>query len=459
MQKINVQTYQNFLKRLLIIAVPIILSNLISELQMMIDRIFLGHVNSLYMSAIGNVNSPVWTTMSFCFSLVVGASIMISQGVGAGNTDKIEEYAAAMLKWNNVIPILLFFFWTFCGKYVYSLMGVSENVMPMCLEYTKYFAPVFLVVGLEASSMVIMQTSNYTKPLIYYGIVRAGLNMFLDWVLIFGKFGLPAMGLKGAAIATTIAEYAGCLYALYIFVTSKKLPTRPSFRAVCRAKMKPFLVSAKLGINTAFEDFAWNFGNLMLIRILNSINEMAAGIYSIIFGIEVIVVVIIGAIGNGTMTLTGEATGKKDVKQYKGVCVIAYSLCVLIAFSILLICIGIPEQIIGLFTTDNTIIQSCGLYLILMCVNLYGKSANIIIGNGIRGSGNTKWMFYTQIFGTIFIIGCASLFVYVFHLGITGVFLAIIVDELVRAGINFTKMLKIIKTFDEEKGKDSYSPV
>lgn len=54
MQKTEINRYKDYLRRLLIIAVPIILSNLITELQMMIDRIFLGHVNSLYMSAIGN---------------------------------------------------------------------------------------------------------------------------------------------------------------------------------------------------------------------------------------------------------------------------------------------------------------------------------------------------------------------------------------------------------------------
>ena len=79
-------------------------------------------------------------------------------------------------------------------------------------------------------------------------------------------------------------------------------------------------------MNTALEDFAWNLGNLLLIRILNAINEMAAGIYSIIFSVEVLAVVIIGAIGNGTMTLTGEAKGNNDLGKYKGVCVCAYGL-------------------------------------------------------------------------------------------------------------------------------------
>ena len=442
LEKTNIKYYS---KRLLTIAVPIMLSNLISQIQMLIDRMFLGHMNKLYMSALGNVSSPLWTTMSFCFSLVIGASIMISQGVGAGNKEDTEQYAAAMMKWNNVIPFLLFFFWLIFAKPVFIAMGVSENVLPMCLEYTRFFLPIFLVVGLEASSMVIMQTSNYTKPLVYFGIVRSGLNVFLDWVLIFGKFGFPALGIKGAAIATTIAEYAGCAYAIYIFVTSKKLPTRPSLKAVMMAKIKPFIVSAKLGINTAFEDFAWNFGNLMMIRILNAINEMAAGIYSIIFGVEILVVVIIGAIGNGTMTLTGEATGKRDVRQYKGVCMIAYGMCVIVALVMLVVCLICPKQLISLFTSDKAIIETCGLYLILMCINLYGKSANIIIGNGIRGSGDTKWMFYVQIFGTIFVIACASFFVFVLKFGIAGVFFAVIADELVRSIINLSKFIRITK--------------
>ena len=104
-------SYKQYGKRLLILALPIIMNNIIAQLQMIIDRIFLGHANDLYMSALGNVSSPVWTTMSFCNSLVMGASILISQSVGAEKREDIGEYAGAMLKYNNIIPIFLCFFW------------------------------------------------------------------------------------------------------------------------------------------------------------------------------------------------------------------------------------------------------------------------------------------------------------------------------------------------------------
>lgn len=433
-----------YINRIMKIAVPIILSNFISQLQMIIDRIFLGQMNTLYMSALGNATSPMWTTMSFAFAITAGASILISQNVGAGDKEKSNEYAASLLKWNNIPSILLFIFWVLFSEPVFKLMGVGDSVMPYCLGYMKYFAPSFLLIGLEGSTSVIMQTSNYTKPMVYYGIIRSGTNVILDYALIFGHFGLPALGIEGAAIATTIAEYAGV-----IFVTgamrSPKLTTRPPLKVIFGAPVKPYLRSLKLGVNCALEDLAWNAGSLAIIRILNSINEIAAGIYSIVFSVELLIVVVVGAFGNSTMTLTGEAKGKKDKAQFKQVVRLAYMLSAVIAIVTLVICSIFPRQILGLFTSDEQIIASCGVYLVMVCINLFGKSANIMIGSGIKGYGDTKWMLFTQIFGTIIIIASACLFVYVFELGIMGVFLAVIVDEAIRALINLGKFIRITK--------------
>lgn len=432
-------------QRLLAIALPIIMNNIIAQLQMIIDRIFLGHANDLYMSALGNVSSPVWTTMSFCNSLVMGASILISQSVGAGKREDIGEYAGAMMKYNNIIPVFLCFFWLFFPKPVFTLLGVSDSVMPLCLSYVRWYAPLFLLTGLGGSLGVVLQTSNYTRPLVVYGLFRSGLNMFLDWVLIFGKFGMPELGIEGAAIATVIAEYVGAIYISVIYFASKKLTTRPSWNDVKLGHFRSYLHSAKLGINIALEDFAWNIGNLIMIRILNSINEYAAGIYTIVFGVEVLAVVIIGAIGSGTMTLTSEATGKRDLAQYKGTTLCAFGLCVIVTVLMILGAVLFPEQILSLFTSDKAIIASSGIYLLMIGFNLFSKSGNIIVGNAIRGSGNTKWMLYTQIFGTIWIVSVAAVFVFVCKLGILGVFLAVMADEGVRALINLWKYLRIVK--------------
>lgn len=435
---------QDYKKRLVKLFIPIMLSNLISQIQMLIDRIFLGRMNILYMSAVGNATAPVWTTMSFVFSLSMGASILISQSVGAGDNDKAKDYAASMVKWNNIIPILLFLFWTFCSPLVFRLMGVSETVMKLCVTYTRLYAPIFLIIGLGSSYTVIFQTSNYTKPLVTYGIIRSGINIFLDYALIFGKFGFPRMEIAGAALGTTIAEYAGGLYILYLAIAKRnKFFTNPDFKKIFHAKVSLYIKSIKLGVNSACEDLLWNLGNLCIIRILNTINETAAGIYSMVFSVEIIAIVIIGSMGSGTLTLTGEATGAKDLKLYRSIIKTAIKWSFIISAICLTFISIFPRLTLSLFTTDQEIIEMSVIFVILVAVNFFGKSTNIIMGSGIRGYGDTKWMLITQILGTIEVVAVSALFVFVFKFGILGVFIAVLYDEALRAVINSVKFARI----------------
>lgn len=435
---------KDYKRKLLKIFVPIMLSNLISQLQMLIDRIFLGRLDILYMSAVGNAMSPVWTTMSFVFSLTMGASILISQSVGANDIGKGKEYAASLIKFHNVIPVLLFLFWMFAGRGVYKLMGVGSNVIDLCVAYTRIYSPVFLIIGIGAGYSVVFQTSNYTKPLVTYGIIRSALNIVLDYLLIFGKFGFPRMEINGAALGTTIAEYVGAVYLLWVVIAKKdKFNTNPSFSQIVKAKITPYARSVKLGVNAACEDLLWNLGNLMIIRILNSIDERAAGIYTMVFTVEVIFVVIIGALGAGTMTVSGEATGARNLSLYRQVVGTAMLWSNILAALALTLAAIFPRQILGIFTTDTEVIEMSVVFIILVMFNLFGKSGNIIIGNGIRGYGDTKWMLLTQSVGTVGVVAVAALFVFVFKLGMLGVFIAVILDEALRAIVNTIKFLKI----------------
>lgn len=431
-------------RKLLKIAIPIMLSSLISQFQMLIDRVFLGRMGILYMSAVGNATAPIWTSMSFIFSLSVGASVLISQAVGSKDFEKAKEYAGAMVKFNNIIPVLLFIFWEFFSPLIYKLMGVPENVFDLCVTYTRVYAPVFLILGISASYSVIFQTSNLTLPLVWYGIIRSACNVFLDYVLIFGKLGFPQMGIKGAALGTAIAEYVGFVFIAYVSIVKRKdFLTSPSLRKMIREKIGPYLKSMFKGLPTASEDFLWNFGNLMIISILNTISDKAAGIYSMVFAVEIIFIVIICSIGNGTLTVSGEATGAKDLSLYRRVVGTSLKWSMYVSVVTLAVFALFPRQILGFFTTDKAVIEESVMLLIMLGINLFGKSSNIIIGNGIRGYGDTMWMLITQILGTVQIVCLAALFVFVFKMGVAGVFVATILDELLRGGINTIRFFKI----------------
>lgn len=438
----------DYKKQILGIAVPIMLSNLISQVQMLIDKIFLGRLDITCMSAVGNASSPMWTTMNTVFSLTVGGTILMSQAKGAGEKEKAQNIMNSIFFFNNFFSILLFLIWLFLPRQIFTLMGVADNIIEMSVEYARYFSPIYLFIGLGASVSSMLQVSEKTGIFIWYGLIRSLSNIFLDWVLIFGNLGMPRMEVAGAALATTIAEYIGDIVILIYVIVSKDIELKPKFKDVFKAKFAPFFTAVKLGLPTALEDFAWNFGNLFLIVMLNRISDVAAGVYSIVFSIELLPVCVYGSLGSATLTVSGIETGRKNARGIRDVVLICLKWCSIISLIILVMCVLFPQTIISWFTTDQSVIAAAGLYLIIICIDLFPKAGNIIVNSGIRGYGNTKWTLGTQIFGTVFIISMSALMIIVFKCGIAEICVLVVADETIRCIMNSLKLRKITKSSD-----------
>lgn len=440
---------KDYKKQLIKIAFPIMLSNLISEVQMLIDKIFLGRLDITCMSAVGNATSPIWTTMSVVFSLTVGGTILMSQAKGANEKEKAQGIMNSLFLFNNFFSIILFIVWLVFPGLIFTLMGVPENVIGMSIEYARYYSPIFLFIGLGASVSSMLQVSERTGIMVGYGLIRSIANIFLDWVLIFGNLGMPRMEVAGAALATTIAEYLGDIVILIYIIRAKDIELKPKFRDVFAAKLKPYVNAIRLGLPAACEGFAWSLGNLFLIVMLNRISDVAAGVYSIVFSIELLPVVVFDSLGSATLTVSGIETGKKNYRGVRDVVQICLIWCALLSSIVLVITLLFPETVISWFTTDESVIAASGLYLLIISIDLFPKASNIIIGSGIKGYGNTRWMLGTQVFGTIFIIGMSALMVIVFKCGIAEICGLVVADETIRCIMNSLKLRKITKSSDK----------
>jgi Na+-driven multidrug efflux pump len=313
----------------------------------------------------------------------------------------------------------------------------------MSIDYARIFSPIFILTGLGASISCLLQVSRRTQIMVWYGISRSAANVILDYVMIFGKFGFPAMGVKGAAFATTIAELIGDLIVLVYVLKVKDLVLKPSAGQILSSGLAAYVETVKFGAPAACEEFAWNLGNLYLIAMLNKVSVEAAGIHSIIFGVELMAVVIIGAIGTATLTLSGYETGSKNIKGVWEVVMCASILCLAVSVFNLALFLLIPEQILGLFTKDQSILAAAPVFLLIVGIDLFPKSGNIIFGSGIKGYGEPSWMLKTQLFGTFFIIVMSSVLVIALHMGIMELFILVVADETLRFILNSRKLYRV----------------
>lgn len=425
-------------KSLLKIGMPVTLGLLITQIQQITDQIFLGHASAEYLSAVGNATFTIWTTVSFLFALGTGTAILVSQSLGAKNDDRAEELLGSSLVWSSLLAFAVFGVWTLFNRKIFVLMGVAEPVLSFAVTYTRIYSFGVLFSGLTSSANAVFNGSGATKPMMISSLIRGLVNASLDWVLIFGHFGFPALGIAGAAIATLTADIIGGAYTLYA-AFNPKLPVSLSLRVIQKAKFRTYLDVIRTGLPTGLEEFAWNFGNILLIRLLNGIDPLATGIYTIVMSITLVPTLIFMGLGSASTTITGHRYGEGRQELIRPVIRRALILCSVLSVVATVLCALFPRAFASLFTKDLAVIGSIPPMLLVYSLALFPKAANIIYGGGIRGMGDTKWMLLTQAFGTVFVLAVASFLTGYLHLAIVGVFAAMFLDELVRSVMNGAK--------------------
>ena len=424
------------------IAIPLVLQQLSLQMQIWIDRAMLGHVDSTFFSAVGNALVPYYAITSVIFSICGGTTILIAQNIGAKNEEGSKNYAECAFTGNSIFPLLAFLFFFFGSGSLFKLMGVQSPVLEYSISYIRILSFTLLLLGPVSTSTSVLQGIGITKIIMLSGFANNALNILLDWILIFGKFGFPKMGMEGAALATTISNFVTApIMIIYVF-KSKNIPFKLNIKKAFLFRWNLYKNVLKIGVPIGLEIGLWHVGNLVLISFLNRLDMMAAGIYTLIFSIEILPWFLYMGFANAALTLVGHKTGGDDQKQAVNVgfrCLrVSLIICAVIAASFLIF----PKGILRIFTNDTSLVNYAAIFLMISAGTMFPKAINNVIGLGIKGMGDTKWLLYTQIFGTIMLITLAYAFIFTAGMGLLGIFIAFLIDETIRGIINLLRFWK-----------------
>jgi len=419
------------------IALPLILQQLCLQLQIWIDRAMLGHVNPEFFSAVGNSLVPYQAASSMIIAICGGTTILVAQHYGAGDLEGAQKAAECSFLGNSLISAVAFLFFFLCSDWVFTLMGVQSPVLEPALAYIRILSFTLLVLGPSSTASSVLQALGRTSVIMASGIFSNILNILLDWILIFGKLGFPALGIEGAAYATLIANiFAAPLLILYVFFNSD-IPVTFSFRLFSPSLLRHYVKVFAMGAPSGLEFAMWNIGNIIAVSFLNRIDMMAAGIYTLVMSIEAFPLLIYSGFANAGLTLVGQKTGEGDLTQARAAGFTALGYSFLVCLAVAAVFRLYPDSILKLFTDDYGMIQTTVPYLRFVPWIMFPKAINCVIGLCIRGMGDTRWMLYTQIFGSVFMVCCAYFMIFTVGLGLFGIFVTLLADETIRGILNF----------------------
>jgi putative MATE family efflux protein len=385
------------LKKIWVISWPIMISLVAQNIVNVTDTAFLGHVGAIELgaSAIGGLFYV--TLFMVAYGFTTGVQILIARRNGE------KEYPAIGAIFDNSFYFLGIS--TFAITAIVVIFGASllrpfiasNAVFNASTIYLKY-----RIFGLFFASSALLFRSFYTgiaftKYISISAAIMAGINVVLDYGMIFGKLGFPEMGIAGAGLASSISE--ACALVFFFAITARKARLA-KFKLF--AFVKPDLtiikstldVSLYIMIQFVLSHAVW-LGFFLLIE---KMGETSLAVSNIIRSIYMLLMIPAWAMSSATSSIVSNTIGEGFSKQVIPIVTKILLFSMGIMFAVSLLAALIPELMISVYTNDTDLLQNsvASYYVILGAVFLF--SATIVLFNGVLGTGNTRSGLAIEVF-------------------------------------------------------------
>lgn len=415
-EKINNKSgsYREILK----IAVPLILCNSAATIQFFVDRVMLSHYSDTALAASFPAGMTALTLMAFFFGVSGYVNTFVAQYLGAGQKEKIGSSIWQGIYFSIITGTLLTAIMIPLAPRLFNLIG---HQAPLPQMETNYFR--IVMIGAMPSLVFCAISCFYsglglTMPLVYVNIITTIINIFANYLLIFGNWGFPEMGINGAAIGTVIGEIIG-LIVLIIIVFSRShshtfgLWSGRAFNADIFKRLIKYGMPA--GVQFMIDMLGFNLFILLIGRLGKT--ELAAT--NIAFNINLFAFMPMIGFAIATTTLVGQYLGRNDPATAALAVRRCFKMTMIYMTSIAVTYIAFPSLYINLYGSEKDIAQYeeirkiASVLLRFVAVYSIFDTLNLIYNSALRGAGDT---FFIMV-----VIGIMSLLLVVIPTYITTV--------------------------------------
>ncbi|MFL0449496.1 MATE family efflux transporter [Bacillus altitudinis] len=395
------------------------------------DTLMLSQYSDNSVAAVG-VSNQLLNLLIVMFSFITtGTTIVIAQLLGASRKQEATQVAYVSLGTNFLISFVISLLMFVLAVPILHMMGLSSELMPDATVFLQIVGLLSFIQALIMTYSAILKSYGFTRDTMYVTIGMNLLNVAGNYLVIFGPFGFPVLGVMGVALSTSFARLIG-LTAM-ILIVRHRIGLQFSFKRmfyIQRTHLKKLL---KIGIPSAGEQLSYN-GSQMIITLFITFmgtQALAAKVYT--QNLMMFIMLFGAAISQGTQILIGRLIGAKEFDAAYRRCMkslywaIAISLLSSTALSLS------STHLLTFFTSNSEIIQIASLLLILTIILEPGRSFNMVIINSLRAAGDAKFPVYMAIISMWGIgLPIAYLLGIQLEMGLIGVWISFIVDEWVR---------------------------
>lgn len=378
--------YGKLSRQLASLAGPIFIETLLVMTLGAVDTFMLSRYSDNSVAAVGVVNQLMNLVFLLFEVISLGTSILCSQYIGAGRRDKVVQVVGISLTFNLLSGVILSSCLYLFADDMLLLMGLRPDLMSEGLPYMKIVGGFAFFQAISLSLSASLRSADKAKYPMYVSVVVNILNIIGNYTLIFGKFGMPALGVEGAAISTSVCRFVSVVI-LFAVLFKKHIPSFPKelFTPFPWVELKNLL---KIGIPSAGEHFSYSLSQVVITYFINMISNQALATRSYVVNIVMFTYIFALSIAQGGAILIGHLVGMKKIKAAHAIGKRVMRLGVAMSVSLSLVTAIFGRHILGMLTTDHWIISTGATILWIEILLENGRALNFFGVNSLRSAGD-----------------------------------------------------------------------
>ncbi len=423
------------LKKFLIFSFPITLQVLLRNIVGLTDNFMVGVLGPDYMAALRISTSYFFFFIVLLFAFSNAGSIIAGQLWGRGDKKEFYNVCGVTLFISTIISLIFGLIMFFGSRVSAAIIIDDAKIIQYSAEYMRVIAICFVFTGISIGMSVIFTSQGDTKIPFYQQVITTVLNVIFNYLLIFGKFGFPKIGVSGAAWSSLISTLAGLLYMYIVAVRTGRLP---SLQSIVRPAMSNIKEILHIGLPVLGDMFFWQFAMMVYLKFIGMAGKEAVAIYGVIGLFFSVLYLTVSGFVTGTGVCVSQIIGarKSDMAMKFGYKALWFSMLFGAVAGVLIILFS--PLIPGIFKLEAQSVRFCIITIIILGLRQPFATANGVLPAAIRSGKDTKFPFFTSFIAFV-LIGLPLTFLAgpVFQLGIVGIFTAMTIEEISKSIIFF----------------------
>ena len=385
-------------KLLFSMALPMILSMLVQAMYNVVDSIYVSRISESAVTAMGLAFPVQNMQIGFATGIGVGMNALLSKSLGEGNRDRVNYTAGNGMLLMGISTVIFMLFGIFGSHAYYDTQSDVAETVEGGAAYTAICCIFTAGIFIEILGEKLLQASGRTVYTLYTQGTGAIVNILLDPVFIFGWFGIPEMGIAGAAVATVIGQWVAAIMA--VIFNLKCNPDVQFGLKYIKPKadvIKPILTVGIPSIIMMAIGSVMNFGMNQIFQSFKTYGETATGVFGIYFKLQSFFFMPVFGLNNATISIVAFNYGARNPKRITSTLkwAVASVMCVMLLG--VLVFQLFPEQLLNIFnpSADFLAIGISALRIVSICFPL--AAIGIALGASFQALGNGIYSTITSL--------------------------------------------------------------